>query len=62
MRAANGCARRSWIARDPIAGRIVELRYFGGLTNEEVADTLAIGVATVVRRWKFARAWLHRRL
>lgn len=48
--------------RDPIAGRIVELRYFGGLTNEEVADTLAIGVATVVRRWKFARAWLHRRL
>lgn len=48
--------------RDPIASRIVELRYFGGLTNEEVADTLAIGVATVVRRWKFARAWLHRRL
>lgn len=48
--------------RDPVAGRIVELRYFGGLNNDEVADVLDIGVATVVRRWKFARAWLHRRL
>ncbi|MEO8673846.1 MAG: ECF-type sigma factor [Tahibacter sp.] len=48
--------------RDAIAGRIVELRYFGGLTNAEVATVLDIGVATVVRHWKFARAWLHRRL
>jgi RNA polymerase sigma factor (TIGR02999 family) len=48
--------------RDPIAGKIVELRYFGGLNNDEVADLLNIGVATVVRHWKFARAWLHRRL
>lgn len=48
--------------RDPVAGRIVELRYFGGLNNDEVADALDIGVATVVRRWKFARAWLHRQL
>lgn len=48
--------------RDPVAGRIVELRYFGGLNNDEVADVLDIGVATVVRHWKFARAWLHRRL
>lgn len=48
--------------RDPIAGRVVELRYFGGLNNDEVAALLEIGVATVVRHWKFARAWLHRRL
>ena len=48
--------------RDPIAARVVEFRYFGGLSNEEVAEALDIGVATVVRHWKFARAWLHRRL
>jgi RNA polymerase sigma factor (TIGR02999 family) len=48
--------------RDPIASRVVELRYFGGLNNEEVAETLDVGVATVVRHWKFARGWLHSRL
>lgn len=48
--------------RDPIAGRVVELRYFGGLNNDEVAELLAVSVPTVVRHWKFARAWLHRRL
>lgn len=48
--------------RDTVAGRIVELRYFGGLNNDEVAEALGVGVATVVRHWKFARAWLHRRL
>jgi RNA polymerase sigma factor (TIGR02999 family) len=48
--------------RDPIASRVVELRYFGGLNNEEVAESLDVGVATVVRHWKFARAWLHSRL
>jgi RNA polymerase sigma factor (TIGR02999 family) len=48
--------------RDPIAARIVELRYFGGLNNDEVAAELGIGVATVVRHWQFARAWLHKRL
>lgn len=49
-------------SRDVVAGKIVELRYFGGLNNDEVAQTLGIGVATVVRHWKFARAWLHRRI
>lgn len=48
--------------RDPIASRVVELRYFGGLNNDEVAESLDVGVATVVRHWKFARAWLHSRL
>ncbi len=49
-------------ARDPIAAKIVELRYFGGLTNAEVGSLLDIGVATVGRHWKFARAWLHKRM
>jgi len=48
--------------RDAIAAQVVELRYFSGLTNEEVAKVLEIGVATVVRHWQFGRAYLHRRL
>jgi RNA polymerase sigma factor (TIGR02999 family) len=48
--------------RDKIAARVVELRYFGGFNNDEVALELGVGVATVVRHWQFARAWLHRRL
>jgi RNA polymerase sigma factor (TIGR02999 family) len=47
---------------DPEQSRIVELRYFVGLTNEEVADALQISVATVKRRWALARAWLFREL
>jgi RNA polymerase sigma factor (TIGR02999 family) len=48
--------------RDAVAAKVVELRYFAGLSNEEIAGTLNIGVATVIRHWQFARAWLHRRL
>lgn len=48
--------------RDAVAAQVVELRYFSGLTNEDVAHVLGIGVATVVRRWRFGRAYLHRRL
>ncbi len=47
---------------NPQAARIVELRYFGGLTVPEVADLLGIGTATVSRRWQMARAWLRREL
>lgn len=39
--------------------RIVELRFFGGLTEDEVAEVLGIGVRTVSREWEHARAWLH---
>ena len=42
--------------------RIVELRYFGGLSIEEAAQVLGISPATVKREWRMARAWLHREL
>src|SRR5258707_1654929 len=42
--------------------RIVELRFFGGLSIEETAEVLAVGHATVERDWKMARAWLRRKL
>lgn len=42
--------------------RIVELRYFGGMTIEEVAGTLGISPATVKRHWTVARAWLKKEL
>jgi RNA polymerase sigma factor (sigma-70 family) len=39
--------------------RIVELRYFGGLTAEEASEALGISVITVQRDWAVAKAWLH---
>ena len=47
---------------DPRKARLVELRFFGGLTIDEAADVLGIGRATAVREWRRARAWLHRTL
>ena len=49
-------------ALDPAQARIVELRFFGGLTVEETADALDISPATVKRHWTVARAWLAREL
>ena len=49
-------------ALDERQARLVELRFFGGLTIEETADVLAISPATVKRDWALARAWLHREL
>lgn len=43
---------------DSRAARVVELRFFGGLTDEEVGKTLGISLATVKRDWDFARSWL----
>jgi RNA polymerase sigma factor (TIGR02999 family) len=43
---------------DPRASQVVELRFFGGLTDEEAAKTLSISLATVKRDWDFARSWL----
>jgi len=45
---------------DPDKARLVELRYFAGLTIEETADVLDTSPATVKREWALARAWLHR--
>jgi RNA polymerase sigma factor (TIGR02999 family) len=47
---------------DARKSRIVELRLFGGLTNEEVADALGVSARTVIREWLFAKAWLAREL
>ena len=47
---------------DPEQARIVELRFFAGLTVEETADVLGLSPATVKRRWSLARAWLFREL
>jgi RNA polymerase sigma factor (TIGR02999 family) len=49
-------------AEQPRQAKIVELRYFGGLSVEECAETLQISVATVKRDWTLARAWLKRAL
>jgi RNA polymerase sigma factor (TIGR02999 family) len=45
--------------RDPRMARVVELRFFGGLTMEEIAEVLEISRATVERDWNFARTWLY---
>jgi DNA-directed RNA polymerase specialized sigma24 family protein len=42
--------------------RIVELRFFGGLENDEIAAVLGVSNATVRRRFRVAKAWLYRRL
>ena len=47
---------------DPELARLVELRYFGGLTIEETAEALGVSPATVKREWTAARAWLHTEL
>lgn len=49
-------------AFDPQQAKIVEIRFFGGRTIEETAETLKISVATVKRDWAVAKAWLHREL
>jgi RNA polymerase sigma factor (TIGR02999 family) len=49
-------------ALDPGHARIVELRYFGGMTIEETAEALGTSPATLKREWSLARAWLRRRL
>lgn len=42
--------------------RIVELRFFGGLKNEEIAELMGISERTVIRDWKFAKTWLYKKL
>jgi len=47
---------------DERKSRVVELRYFGGLSVEETAEVLDISPVTVLRDWRYARAWLHREI
>jgi RNA polymerase sigma-70 factor, ECF subfamily len=49
-------------AVDPAAASLVELRFFGGMTHDEIARYLGVSVPTVERRWRLGRAWLYRRL
>jgi len=44
---------------NPNRGRVIELRYFGGLTLEETAEVLGVSRATVIREWRMAKAWLY---
>jgi len=46
----------------PRAGKVVEMRYFGGMTDEEIAESLGISERTVKRDWRIARAWLRNEL
>ncbi len=46
----------------PRAAEVVQARFFGGLNNEEIAEVLKISANTVIRDWKFAKAWLLREM
>jgi RNA polymerase sigma factor (TIGR02999 family) len=47
---------------DPVKSKIVEMRYFGGLTVEETAEVLQVAQVTVMRHWSLAKSWLRREL
>jgi len=47
---------------DPVQGRVVECRFYGGMTIEDTAKALGVSPATVKRRWAMAQAWLYRDL
>ena len=71
--AHDGCDAAAWLAdvnraltdleaADPELARVVELRFFGGCSTEQIATALGLSARTVKRRWRFARAWLHRHM
>lgn len=53
-------ALKDLLALDPRQSQIVELRFFGGLTNEEIGEVLDVSPRTVKREWRIAKAWLRR--
>jgi RNA polymerase sigma factor (sigma-70 family) len=55
-------ALHSLALMDPRKAKVVELRFFGGLSVEETAEVLEISEKTVTRDWRFAKIWLHREL
>jgi RNA polymerase sigma factor (TIGR02999 family) len=64
--AVDACALDAALSRlealDPQQGRVVELRFFGGMTIEEAAVVMRLSSATIKREWTLARAWLYREL
>lgn len=55
-------ALTSLTAIDPRRSQVVELRFFGGLSNEEIAEVLKVSPNTVTRDWNVAKAWLYREM
>jgi RNA polymerase sigma factor (sigma-70 family) len=55
-------ALRSLAELDARQSRVVELRFFGGLSIDETAEVLKVSSGTLRRDWSLARAWLHREL
>jgi RNA polymerase sigma factor (TIGR02999 family) len=49
-------------AQDPERGRVVLLKFFGGLTNQEVAETMGVAERTIERHWAYAKAWLFQNI
>jgi RNA polymerase sigma factor (TIGR02999 family) len=56
------CALRKLKRESPERARVVQLRFFTGMSHRETADVLGLSVPTVERRWRYARAWLRREL
>jgi RNA polymerase sigma factor (TIGR02999 family) len=52
-------ALERFATHDPLKAKLVELRFFGGLTLAETADCLGISLSTADRAWRYARAWLY---
>ena len=46
----------------PRAAQVVELKFFGGLTSEEIGEQIGVSIRTVKSDWRFAKAWLYREL
>jgi RNA polymerase sigma-70 factor (ECF subfamily) len=55
-------ALRTLAELDPQKAKIVELRYFGGLSIEETAEVMGVSVPTINRQWRMAKAWLYGQL
>ena len=62
MAAAAQAMRRILVDHAPRKAKVVELRFFGGLSVEETAEVLHVSPITVMREWKSAKAWLYREL
>ena len=62
MRSRSIARSKSCESLDPTQGKVVELRFFGGLTVDETAAAMGLSTATIKREWALAKGWLHREL